>query len=285
MTGKDPLSSIYRLFKAGVINARELENRVFNYISESRNREFGLFFRNRCERIDFLGEFFPRLRRAIERYNSDWATFDAYIATTLRYAYREYRALAKRQQILQCVGFDESVREPETDAAAPETADGDEPQDEPQPDPFRIGSPQHALIILLKSYYFVTDGLIAKAAPAIGLDADVLAGMVDRLHGLRLKKEEHRKRLANAVHCQYYRNLFYERRLAFQYKDTEAYDRFSMRLDRGRQRLERLRVRLRALRMEATNAEVAALLGIPKGTVDSRVSLIKSRLSSNVPMF
>jgi hypothetical protein len=109
--------------------------------------------------------------------------------------------------------------------------------------------------------------------------------MVDRLHGVRLKKEESRKRLADAAHCQYYRNLFYERRLSFQYKDTEAYCRFSRRLDRGRQRLERLRVRMRALRMEATNAEVAALLGIPKGTVDSRVSLIKSRLSSNVPMF
>lgn len=281
MTGKDPLSSIYRLFKAGIINARELENRVFNYISESRSGEFGLYFRNRCERIDFLGEFFPRLRRAIERYNSDWATFDAYIATTLRYAYREYRALSKRQQVLQCVGFDESVRKPEADEFTPEMADGAAPQ----PDSFRIGSPQHALIILLKSYYFVTDGLIAKAAPAIGLDAAVLSEMVDRLHGLRLKKEEGRKRLANAVHCQYYRNLFYERRLAYQYKDSEAYHRFSRRLDRGRQRLERLRVRLRALRMEATNAEVAALLGIPKGTVDSRVSLIKSKLSSDVPMF
>jgi IS30 family transposase len=49
------------------------------------------------------------------------------------------------------------------------------------------------------------------------------------------------------------------------------------RLVKAKKRLESMRKRLAALKAEASNRQVAALLGVPKGTIDSNLYAIKTR--------
>jgi hypothetical protein len=48
-------------------------------------------------------------------------------------------------------------------------------------------------------------------------------------------------------------------------------------LEKSKLRIKALRKRLGAIRLDATNRQVAEILGVPKGTVDSSLYAIKSR--------
>jgi DNA-directed RNA polymerase specialized sigma24 family protein len=110
---------------------------------------------------------------------------------------------------------------------------------------------------------------------------EVLGKMIDTLHGLQMEKIERHRKLVSMTHSLYYRCLSYERQLVNKIENTPTSDLLSRRLARSRQRLVNVRKRLKSMRIEATNSDLAKLLGIPKGTVDSRLAAIKNKLSVN----
>jgi DNA-directed RNA polymerase specialized sigma24 family protein len=275
-----PLSLFYTRYKEGHITAREMEGHVFQHILNSRGCEYGLYFRNRSERADFLCWCYPRMRNAIARYDSGRASFDAYIASTIRYSYRNYRRLGKNEAMserafLSANGGELAACEPE-----PDLKDDETPQAA-----YRITSPKYAQLVLLKSFYYVSDELVYKAASVIGVNPEVLGGMIDKLHQLQLKKINKAQKLANAAYCQYFRCLKYENQLAGRCENTRMRVLLSARLERGRRRLANMRVRIKSTRIEATNDNLAKVLGIPKGTVDSRLAAIRNKLSGNMLEF
>ncbi|MDR0382855.1 MAG: hypothetical protein LBH50_02590 [Spirochaetaceae bacterium] len=275
-----PLENFYRRHKAGNITERELESRIFEYVMNSRSNEYGLYFKNRDERVDFLCWVYPRIRKAIERYDSACASFDAYLASTIRYSYRNYRSREHKQSAAETAcwnasGDETAVRDPEAVYQEAECLAA----------AYRIRSPTRALLVLLKSYYYVSDGLVNKAARALGMKAEILGSMIDTLHNAQFKKIMRLQKLAGATHCLYFRCLGYERRLAERHENSRSRELLLLRLKQGRQRLEDMRRRLRSARVEATNSSLARLLGVPKGTIDSRLASIRSRMSANKWMF
>jgi hypothetical protein len=169
----------------------------------------------------------------------------------------------------------QEVREPEAVYQEAETPPG----------AYRVKSPKYALLLLLKSYYYVSDELADKAARALGMDIKVLGGMIDTLYNLQLKKIMRLRRLANAVHCLYFRCLDYERQLSSRHENPQIRTLISRRLESGRARLANMRNRLKSMRIEATNSSLAKLLGVPKGTIDSRLASIKSKLTASELQF
>jgi DNA-directed RNA polymerase specialized sigma24 family protein len=272
-----PLSNFYQRYKAGNMTARDLEAGIFEYFLSNYSNQYGLYFRNRCERIDFLCWAYPRMRNAIERYDSAYASFDAYVASTIRYSYRNYKSREKKRAAMENACWNASgdggqeVREQE--AVYQDT--------EIPPGAYRVKSPKRALLVLLKSYYYVSDELVRKAARVLGMTPEVLGGMIDTLYGLQLEKIMRLRRLANAVHSLYFRCLDYERQLSDSHENPQISALLSRRLERGRARLANMRNRLRSTRIEATNSSLAKLLGVPKGTIDSRLAFIKNKLSGN----
>jgi hypothetical protein len=272
-----PLANFYQRYKAGNMTARDLEAGIFEYILRSYSNEYGLYFGDRCERIDFLCWVYPKMRTAIERYDSAYASFDAYVASTLRYSYRNYKSMGKKRAAEEDACWKASgdggqdVRDTETDCREAESPPG----------AYRVKSPKLALLVLLKSYYYVSDELAGKAARALGIAPEVLGGMIDTLHGLQLKKITKLQKLTNAVHCLYFRCLNYERQLSDRHESPQRRALLSRRLERGRTRLADMRKRLRSARIEATNSNLAKVLGVPKGTIDSRLASVKNRLSGN----
>jgi hypothetical protein len=148
-------------------------------------------------------------------------------------------------------------------------------------DKYTVKSPKYILLVLLKSYYYVSDRLVNKVASALDISPEVLGRMIDTLHGLQLEKIERLNKLTAATHRLYYRCISYDRQLANQIENPQYHGLLLRRLERGRQRLSNMRKRLKSMRIEATNSDLAKVLGVPKGTIDSRMATIKNKLSAN----
>ncbi|MDR0409003.1 MAG: hypothetical protein LBH18_01195 [Spirochaetaceae bacterium] len=279
MNIENPLSFLYEEYRDGNLTSRDLEARIFRHIMESCDDEYGLYFRCRSDRIDFLCWFYPRMRGIIERYNQNYSSFDAYVASTLYYSYRSYKERRKRHAAAENACWKASnsgslVCESETPEAMCE-------ESETPSGNYKIKSPKYVLLILLKSYYYVSDALINKAASALNMTPEDLGKMVDTLHELQIEKIERRRRLVSASHCLYNRCLNYERQLASKIENVQVCNSLVQRLERSRRRLTNMRERLKYTRIEATNSDLAKLLGVPKGTIDSRLATIKSKMSAN----
>jgi DNA-directed RNA polymerase specialized sigma24 family protein len=267
------MTLFYRRYKQKHIDESGLAACIFNHILNNRGVEYGLFFRNGGDLADFLCWLYPRLLNSIRNYRKEGGTFDAYIATVARYSCREYNSLNERACLAENIYSMDCVHESET--REPEEAYEQELSDTP------VGlSPAQMLVVMLKSYYFVTDELVSKAAPIIGIDADALGGMIDTLHRLRLKKEARAAKLASNIHRLYYRRLEHEKSIETKFEDKTVCAAISARIELIRLRMDRMRKRLKSMRLEATNKEVADVLGVPKGTVDSRMSVIKSKAAT-----
>jgi hypothetical protein len=270
------LDEFYRRYRDGIITERELEAVVFERILGGWDNRYGLCFGTRGECADFLCWVYPKMRNVVRRYDEALASFDTYVASTLRYSYQTYRNRRKRRAVMERACWKAACGGAEAGVLEPEAVYGEEGT---PARPCRITSPKYALLVLLKSYYHVSESLINKAAPALGMEPAVLGGMIDRLRGMHLKKITKLKNLTRSAHGLYFRCLGYESQLADRHKDARKLALLSLRLARGRARLARMRERLRLARVEATNSSLAELLGIPKGTVDSRLALIKCKMA------
>ncbi|MDR2445431.1 MAG: hypothetical protein LBD44_05805 [Spirochaetaceae bacterium] len=276
MSEASKLSLFYRRYVDGNLSKHELEAHIFKYVLCCPNGYYGLVFKDEGDRIDFLCWVYPIMRRAIDRYNSRLASFGVYIATTLGFSFRYYKRHKLRRSIAEidcwkASGDGSYVCEPEIDD---ESANGMY---------VNCGSnlQKHIMLVLLKSFYYVSDSLVDKAAAAIGMAPEELGEMVAMLRRLQIKKIEKLQNLADAAHCLYYRCLAYEKKLSQKNENTHLNKFFSRRLDKGRKRLANMRERISAMRIEATNNELSKVMGIPKGTVDSRWALIKNKRTLN----
>ena len=265
------LSLFYQQYVDGNLSKHELEASIFKYVLGCSNGQYGLVFKNQGDRIDFLCWFYPAMRRAIDRYDSRLASFGLYISMTLRFSFRCYRRHKRKRSIseIDCwnaSGSESFVCEPEIDY---ETDDGMYAN-------CGLNSQKHIMLVLLKSFYYVSDRLVDKVAAAIGMPPEDLGEMVDTLRRLKIKKIEKLQKLANTAHCLYYRCLTYEKWLSQKNENPYLNSLFSQYLDNGRKRLAKIRKRLKSVRIVATNSDLSEVLGIPKGTVDSRWATAKS---------
>lgn len=280
MIDVSPLSLYYKQYTDGNFGKRELEANIFKHLLESANGAYGMFFKNKSDRIDFLCWFYPALRRTINRYDSKLASFSAYTATTLRYAFRYYKRRKHKRAAAEIDCWNASsddvfVCEPEMSDEAGEVDSSVR----------SLNSPKQVLLVLLKSYYYASDSLVNKTAATIGMNPEIVGKMVDMLRSLQIKKIERLNKLTCAAHGLYYRCLNYEKTLYEKNENAHLTGMISLRLDKSRKRLATMRARLKSMRIEATNSELSEVLGLPKGTIDSRMAAIKSKRTLNKLVF
>jgi DNA-directed RNA polymerase specialized sigma24 family protein len=101
--------------------------------------------------------------------------------------------------------------------------------------------------------------------------------MVDEMRRRRMGREQEVRDLQERIQRQYYRCLSLQYRLASAFPGTAYYEKVKARLGRARKRFFNMRKRLDGIRVDATNRQVAEIMGIPKGTVDSNLHMIKTR--------
>ncbi|MDR3301418.1 MAG: hypothetical protein LBT01_02650 [Spirochaetaceae bacterium] len=288
MQGK-PINIFYAEYKAKVFDKRELEAKIFQYVLENPEY-FGLcFYKDKDERTDFMCWLYPRMHKSIDRFKQGDATFDTYINSIVRYADKEFRGKRSFRYETESAIWDESVYD--MMAAEEEAVYGLDSNaqlelrgksekslcknDKPQK---TIANPKQTLILLLKSYYFVTDDLIERIAPSLGLTQKEIFEMIDELHSMRLGTEAKIQALKQRCFSQHFRCISIEKRLRNTDKDSIYYKTLNDKIKLHRTRLIRMRQRLKCMRIDASNRQVAQVLGVSKGTVDANLHAIKKRL-------
>jgi hypothetical protein len=141
-------------------------------------------------------------------------------------------------------------------------------------------TPRQILFLVLKSYYFMTEDFLHRIAETVGIGKKELQHLVDTLHEMRSKRETYIRELQERVYSQYYRCLAYEKRLSSTYEGTARHAKLTHYLDNARKRFQTMRKRLSGIRVDATNQQIATLLNIPKGTVDSALYSVREKWKS-----
>jgi DNA-directed RNA polymerase specialized sigma24 family protein len=251
----------------GRINRKEMEGKLFMYI-RNHPRRFSISMLKSDTRDDFISWLYPRLSRALDHYVDKGSCFDAYITTMVRLSVKEYSLRKKDHRIIEKTWWD---------AKAQEMAVMEEESEylEMNPATKKVSNPRQVLMLLLKSYYYLSDDLLERIAPALGLGKEELFHMVDRLRIIRVRREESINSLKERIHCQFYRCLSFEKRMQAASYHSAHWFKMKRCLETAQKRLGSMRKRFNAMRIEASNEQVAGILGVKKGTIDSNLFEIR----------
>jgi hypothetical protein len=142
----------------------------------------------------------------------------------------------------------------------------------------KIRNQRQILFLLLKCYYFLSDDFIERVAPVLNMDHEELVTLINNLHQVRKRQEDEIRLLKERINSQYYRCICFESRMRAFPEGSCHHERMKQYLERGRTRLHSMRKHLSNMRMNASNREVADILQIPKGTVDSGLHALKEKM-------
>jgi len=261
------LNGLYADYSAGLLEKRKLEGEIFRAIKEDVRR---LANWDRADNDEYLSWLYPRISHAIGAYHETGSTFETYIGSLVRMTAKEFRSRKARTYLAESAAWMSVFPDMCTCEEPPEYACVEEAAG-PKPD-----NPRQVLILILKCCYYVSDDFLERAAPRLGISAEELNRMVSFLKKLREKREQYNAALQEKTNYQFYRCMFYEKRLKALPESSIAAQRVKDRLRRGRERLANLRARLAKRLPDPSNRQIAKLLGISKGTVDSVLYRLKS---------
>lgn len=270
------LNELYDQFSQGLLEKKQFEGLLFEVVLEYLIR-YNLYNWEKDDCIDFLSWLYPRLSRATYTYQHIGATFESYIYSMVRWSAREYRVrdthhLATEQAVW-------SARIPEMYAHMVEP-DYLENEKISELEPTLAKNPRQLLVLILKCYYCLSEDAIERLAPILGIETQKLKEMVEKLKGQRYQKDEEIRSLKERIHSQYYRCIVYEKRIKLIPEDSYLHQKVKTRLEKARYRLAALRKKLAAFRKEATNNQVAEIMGLSKGTVDASLYNVKRKYTS-----
>jgi hypothetical protein len=262
-----PLNDLFQQFKSGTLDREQFEGLVFQYI-QGHYYDLHLVTWNKEDCTEFLCWLYPRISKAIDKYRNTGSTFDAYIGSLIRWSAKEYRSRLVDHRIVERTCWKARAADQMVCSEEPEYLDA-VPKHRP------VANPRQILILLLKSYYLLSDEFIARAAPVIGVDPDEINGLLDRLREMRQAQDTAIRSLRERVYSQYYRCLAYEKRYLSSPEDSAHKERMRQYMETGRKRLTNMRRRLKHMKADASNSQIAQLLGVPKGTVDANLYTVK----------
>jgi hypothetical protein len=272
------LNDLFRQYSQGSLEKRCFEELIFRSVLENHQR-YRLFDGDREECIDYLCWLYPRISRSIDNYQDTGASFDAYIGALIRYSVREYRSREADRRVTEYSAWKIYSSELSSWGRADNVlaADTEEPEYGERPPAVLVSNPRQILILLLKSYYFVSDDFAARAASIIGMEKEIVKELLDRLRKQRIERDEAIRTLQERVHCQFYRCITFESRLRAMPADLACHVKMKARLERARRRLAAMKRRLAGIRTDATNRQISEILGVSKGSIDSSLHALRTR--------
>jgi hypothetical protein len=265
-----PLSKLLTRYSLGLISKKELESHIFKFVLDNR-QEFRPYKWDDEEYLDFVCAFYPRISRAIDVYQDTGSSFDAYISSLVRWGIREERSRETDRHMVEYACWEAKAME--------EVAVHEEENvyNEPEPAFDKVSNPRQVLVLLLKSYRYMSPDFLERISPALNIDKEKLRQMIDGLRELRLKREEGIKALQERIYSQFYRCIVFEKKLRSAVPNTGRHEKLSVRLSRGRKRLQSMRERLAKMKTVASNRQVAQVLESAKGTIDAHLFTVKGK--------
>ena len=277
------LNNLYNQYVKGVIGRREFEGLIYKTIIKDQQR-YNLNRWKQEESDDFVSWLYPRIHSAIDSYRDKGSSFEAYMGTIIRLSAKEYRTHATNNSITEYAAWTVRVPELYTHEEEPDYAqeiNTDVSVTAKQQTAIAgtedIKNPRQLLILILKCYYYVSDDFLDRIAPRAGIAKEKLKEMIDKLSTIRAGRDEELRNMRERIYSQFYRCVVYEKKLTLMSENSTAAVKMKLRLEKARLRLETMRKRLAKIRTDATNSQVAEVIGISKGTVDASLYNLKNR--------
>jgi DNA-directed RNA polymerase specialized sigma24 family protein len=267
------LNGLFADYSAGLLERKKLEGEIFRAVRENVRR---LANWNREDNDEYLSWLYPRISQAIGTYRETGSSFETYIGSMVRMTAKEFRSRKARAYLAESAAWMSVFPDMYTSEDPPEYARAEE---EVRP---KLLHPRQLLILILKCCCSVSDDFLERAAPMLGIPWEELNRMVSALRKLRETHEQCNLILQEKVNYQFYRCIFYEKKLRALPENSIAAQRVKVRLERGRDRLGNLRERFAKRRcLDPSNQQIAKLLGLSKGTVDSVLYRLKALGNKN----
>jgi len=260
------LNGVFAEYSAGLLEKKKLEGEIFRAIKENVRH---LVNWDRTDNDEYLSWLYPRISQAIGTYRETGSSFETYIGSMVRMTAKEFRARKFRTFVSEYAAWMSALPDMYTYEEPPEYVCAEKISDS------KTEKPRQLLILVLKCCCYVSDDFLERAAPKLGISVKELSRMVNFLKKLREKREQCNSELQERVNYQFYRCIFYEKRLKTLPENSIAAQRIKVRLEHGRERLAGLRERLAKRAPDPSNSQIARLLGISKGTVDSVLYRLK----------
>lgn len=233
---------------------------------------------------DFLLYFRAKVPALVYKYTHCGRSFEHYLARTLRWQLRSFARVRRRRSRLH-----ELTRAPDIWDGLIGVAESGESTSRVAENATtrlagarRAGAPQGSasrrmVILAMKAAVLVSDAQLSELARITGYSGEWLRECRDALKQLVARREGRRTELRERRN-----NAFFQVRLAQDELATtpEEHRRAAIHRELERQNRRLLNARRELARVPAvpTNGEIAAVLGIPKGTIDSALHYMKRRL-------
>jgi len=273
---QNSLNGLYSQYTLDIIERGKFEGLIYQYLGKNQDKTC-LSHWKRDEYEDYLSWLYPRIHKAIDSYQETGSSFEAYISSVMHLTAREYRVQIITKSIIEYSAWSAHVPElyirEETPVYLYESKENELSQI--IIDHRGRKNPKQLLALILKCYYYVSDDFLDRIACYTGVDREKLREMINKLRAIRQKKDDEIYFMKERIYCQYYRCIVYEKRLSYVTENTTAYIKLKLRLEKARRRLEKMRKRLTGIRTDATNREVADVIGVSKGSVDSSLHRLK----------
>jgi len=279
------LNELYVRYAGGLLTKKVFESAIFKIIKKNIY-QLGLSGWNREEREDFISSIYPRISRAIDKYQEAGSSFEVYINTLVRLTAKEFCANAARSYVKETAAWITQIpdmyaceSETEYDAhfeaeAQPAVQPAVKPAEKPAE---KLKNPRQLLILILKCCNYVTADFLDKVSPQLGVKPENLSAMIDRLKKLREQRMAEFSLMRERVSTQLYRCIFYQKELEALTENNIVAQRLKKRLEHGQIKLKRMRRRLARARLDPSNLQIANVLGLSKSTVDSALYILRSR--------
>ncbi len=239
-----------------------------------------------CEEdsAEFLLYFREKIPTLMARYVHQDRSFDAYLAKTLRRQLRSFARIRRRQlrmyQLTRAPDLWEEfiaeaaptgMQEPALDLESCRvlTAPGRRGP--------RLSVSRRLVVLALKTAYIISDSQVRAVAEATGFSYSWLIACRDELRRDVTTREARRRRLRRRRNEAFVRVRIAQDELS-RTVHRKRRETLKAEIAHYSQRLESARRLLSRVPLLPTNEEVARVLGIPKGTVDSTLHHMKHRV-------
>jgi len=261
------LNGFFADYSAGLLEKKDLEGEIFRTIKENIRR---LANWDKADNDEYLSWLYPRISHAIGAYRETGSSFETYIGSLVRMTAKEFRSRKVRTYLAESAAWTSVFPDMFACENRPEYACIEENSG------IKFDKPRQLLILILKCCCYVSEDFIERAAPRLGVPPEELGRMVAVLKKLMVKRERDNVLLQEKANYQFCRCIFYEKRLKSLPENSIIAQRTRDRLERGRERLLSLRKRITESPPDPSNNQIAKLLGISKGTVDSVMYRLKA---------
>jgi len=273
------LNELYARYTDGLLTKKTFEGAIFRMIKKNMC-QLGLAGWNREERDDFISSLYPRISRAINKYQETGSSFEIYINTLVRLTAKEYCINAARSYVKETAAWITQIPDMYVCENEAEYEDRFESETENAEKPVKLKNPRQLLILILKCSNYVTADFLEKVSPQLGIKPETLSSMIDRLKKQQEERITEFSLMRERVSNQLYRCIFYQKELEALTENSIVAQRLRKRLEHGRIRLKRMRRRMARARLDPSNLQIAKLLGLSKNTVDAVLHILRSRAAS-----